>query len=272
LAALLLLAGCRGGGLLGRELVSQAKDMKFGGGGDRGNKKVPPAFDTAPFDAERPALPPHYDGHDITKIYASFESAGRTPQDARKRPSGRSADRQMQGGTAGVYAFRESIGQGPPGNDLLYDEEHGSFKVRIRVEPCFDGEGNVRQDRLAFILVGYPNSKGPARAQAQTRWLLWEVSAADGPAFRERVEVDRAGAYLTAEGRVPRNEAPMGRDIAALLVCAPRAAAQGLSVGPGLSPTIEGSGFGHYYLICDFLELWVYDYATGRVFVKAKII
>ena len=270
---MLLLAGCRGGGLLGRELASQAKDMKFGGGsGEHKDKKVPPVFDTAPFDFSRAALPPHYDGHDITKVYASFESPGRTTPDGRKRPSKRPADRQVQSGTAGIYAFRESIGQGPPGNDLLYDEEHGSFKVRIRVEPCFDGEGNVRQDRLAFVLVGYPNKQGPAQVQRPTRWLLWEVSAADGPAFRERVEVDRAGAYLTAEGRVPRNEAPMGRDIAALLVCAPRAAAQGLSVGPGLSPTIEGSGFGHYYLICDFLELWVYDYATGRVFVKAKII
>ncbi len=63
----------------------------------------------------------------------------------------------------------------------------------------------------------------------------------------------------------------MPKDISVLLVCAPRASAEGLSIGPGLSPTIPGNGFGHYYLMSDLLELWVYDYATGRVFLKEQI-
>lgn len=136
----------------------------------------------------------------------------------------------------------------------------------------FDAQGNVVTDRLAFIVAGYPGKKGRAPRQEATRWLLWEVAAADSPLLHRKIEVDRSGAYITAEGKVPQNDPPVPRDISVLLVCAPRASAEGLSVGPGLSPTIEGSGFAHYYLITDILELWVYDYATGRVFVKARII
>jgi hypothetical protein len=85
------------------------------------------------------------------------------------------------------------------------------------------------------------------------------------------MEMDRSGTFITAEGKVPPADAPLPKDISALLVCAPRTAGEGLSAGPGMSPTIAGSGFRHYYLRSDLLELWVYDYRTGRIFVKEKI-
>jgi hypothetical protein len=265
---MLLLIGCRGP--LGREMASQAKDVKFGGDGHK-DKKTPIVFDTAPFDLNRAGLPPHYNGHDITEVYASLEPGGQPLQKRGKRPARRSADRDRESGTTDVYAFRESVAPGPPGNQFWYDEDHSSFRVRIRVEPCFDAQGNVVTGRLAFVVAGYPNKKGRAPGQEATRWLLWEVSVADSPSLQKRIQAETYGAFITLEGKVPLEETPLPRNISVLLVCAPRKAVEGLSVGPGLSPTIEGSGFGHYYLISDLLELWVYDYATGRVFLKAKI-
>ena len=108
-----LLFGCRGGGLLGRELGSHGKDVQFGGGHKNG--KAPIIFDTTPFDASNADLPPHYNGHDITEVYASFESGQHTRHEATQPGPG------QHGGSAGenehgdLYAFRVSIAAGPPG-------------------------------------------------------------------------------------------------------------------------------------------------------------
>ncbi len=131
LAALLLLAGCRGGPL-GRELASQARDIKLGGGQHK-DEKAPIVFDAAPFDLGRASLPPRYNGNDITEVYDSFDSGGQTLQKGKKRPPRPPADRD-KGATTAVYAFRESIAPGPPGNDFEYDADHCAFKIRIRVE------------------------------------------------------------------------------------------------------------------------------------------
>ena len=260
LAAAPLLFGCRGGGLLGRELASRAKDVQFGGG--HKNDKAPIIFDTSPFDAGRSDLPPHYNGHDITEVYASFESGQHTGH----------GEEGPEAAWAAGHAFRESIAAGPPGNQLWYDADHGLFKVRIRVEPCFDAEGNIEAEKFALVVVGYHHeAKGRLPAQEATKWILWEVSGTDGQSLGKKIEGDRSGAYISLHGKTSTDEPPLPKDISVLLVCAPRASAEGLSIGPGLSPTIPGNGFGHYYLISDLLELWVYDYATGRVFLKEQI-
>jgi hypothetical protein len=272
----LLLFGCRAGPL-GRELASRAKDWQ-GWDTKKKEKAVPVVFDTAPFDVKRASLPPCYNGHDITKVYESFESGSSAQENgesrAMQRPVAPSADGRGEG--TGARAFRESIAPGPPGNQLWYDADRGAFKVRIRVEPFFDPEGNVEKDRVAFVLAGYHDrTERPVawdRQDSRTRWLLWEVSVADGPGLREKMETDRAGTFITAAGRVPPGDAPLSEEnISALLVCVPRTAGEGLSLGPGMSPTMAGSGFRHYYLGSDLLELWVYDYRTGQVFVKETL-
>jgi len=271
---MLLFFGCRGSPL-GQELASRARVWQPNR--EKKEKTVPVVFDTAPFDVKRASLPPCYDGHDITKVYESFESGGSPPDNGKNRPVPRPAAWAADGESEGVdaYAFRESIGPGPPGNQFWYDAERGTFKVRIRVEPFFDPAGNIGRDRVAFVIAGYPKKTErdltPDQEASRTRWLLWEVSVVDGPGLREKMEVDRSGTFITAEGKVPPAGASLPKDISALLVCATRTAGEGLSPGPGLSPTITGSGFRHYYLKSDLLELWVYDYRTGRIFVKVKI-
>ncbi len=258
---MLFLFGCRGGPV-GRELASKARDWQPNW--EKKEKKVPVAFDAAPFDVKRVDLPPRYDGHDIVKVYGSLDSGGVHPENGENLPP-----------PPATYAFRETISPGPPGNQFWYDADHCSFKVRIRVEPFFDSEGNIGPDRVAFVIVGYPGKAEHATTQDQetvrTRWLLWEVSVADDPGLRRKMEKDRSGTFITVDGKVPPADAPLPKDISVLLVCMPRAAGEGLSAGPGMSPTIAGSGFRHYYLGSDLLELWVYDYRTGRVFVKEKI-
>ncbi len=271
---MLLFVGCRGGPL-GRELASRARDWQPNW--EQKEKTVPVVFDAAPFDVKRASLPPCYDGHDIMKVYESFEPGGSPLENGENRPGQRAAAPAANGESegAGAYAFRETIAPGPPGNQFWYDADHCTFKVRIRVEPFFDPEGNIVRDRVAFVIAGYPNKteRAPARDReaSVTRWLLWEVSVADGPGLREKMHTDRSGTFIAAEGKVPPADAPLPKDISALLVCTTRTAGEGLSVGPGLSPTIAGSGFRHYYLNADLLELWVYDYRTGRIFVKEKI-
>jgi hypothetical protein len=264
---MLLFLGCHGGGPLGHGPAS----------GDNREKTIPVVFDTAPFDMKRTSLPPGYDGHDITKVYRSFESGSRLPENGENQAVERLAAPVASGESEGpgAYAFKESIAPGPPDNQLWYDADRGTFKVRIRVEPFFDSAGNSERNRFAFVIVGYPKKTERVltgdQGASRTRWLLWEVSVADGPGLRQRMEMDASGAFIGAEGKVLRADAPLLKDISALLVCAPLTAAEGLSVGPGMSPTIAGSGFRHYYLKSDLLELWVYDYRTGRIFVKKKI-
>ncbi len=188
-------------------------------------------------------------------VYASFESGQHTRHEATQPGPG------QHGGSAGesehgdLYAFRVSIAAGPPGNHLWYDADHGLFKVRIRVEPCFDAEGNIETENFALVVVGYHHeAKGRAPAQEATRWILWEVSGTDGQSLGKKIEGDRSGVYISLHGKTSTDEPPLPKDISVLLVCAPRASAEGLSIGPGLSPTIPGNGFGHYYLVSDLLE------------------
>ena len=271
---MLLFVGCRGGPL-GRELASRARDWQPNW--EQKEKTVPVVFDAAPFDVKRASLPPCYDGHDIMKVYESFEP-GAAPRRTVKTGRG-SGPRHRQ--RTGKARGPEPMRSGRPSPPALRAISSGTTRI---IAPSRSASGSSPfstpretswKTRVAFVIAGYPNKteRGPARDReaSVTRWLLWEVSVADGPGLREKMHTDRSGTFIAAEGKVPPADAPLPKDISALLVCTTRTAGEGLSVGPGLSPTIAGSGFRHYYLNADLLELWVYDYRTGRIFVKEKI-
>jgi len=255
LLMLVLLMGCHGP--LARQLTSKVRDWQPSGErGERKEKATPRAFDATPFDVTRTKLPSAYEGNDIVKVYASFE--------------------QGSAGGTDVRAFRESLSPGPPGNDLWYDGSRSIFKVRIRVEPFFDSAGNVDGNRVSFVVAGYSGKAGSRQKRdqeaPQEEWLLWEVSTENGKRLREKIEMDRSGPFLVTEGRVPPQADISIKDIAALLVCRPRSAQEGISVATGSPSGIEGRGFMHYYLKSYLLELWVYDYRTGQIFAKNKIL
>jgi hypothetical protein len=246
LLLLILLVGCRGGGPLARELTSRAEDWQPKR--EETQKAAPLAYDTAPFDVKRTDLPPAYDGNDIKKVYESFEQGQAKGTDA--------------------YAFRESLAPGPPGNELWYDRDRGIFKIRIRVEPVFDPMGNIDEDKASFPIAGYSEKMKSRRKKEDTsekKWLLWEVSVAG------KIGTAKSGVFLETEGRVPPRSDPLPRDISLLLVCRPRSSQEVFSTATGSPAAIEGRVFMHYYLKSDLLELWVYDYKTGRIFDKKKI-
>ncbi len=251
LLLLVLLVGC--GGPRGH-----APDFGDGDGPPHGpgrEEAAPRAFDTAPFDLRKMQLPPAYEGHDVAAVYSAFE--------------------QRQAGGMGVYAFRENLAPGPPGNDFSYNRDRGAFKVRIRIEPFYDAAGNVDESLVSFVIAGYAGAGKPERKYdreaREKKWLLWEVSLDNGRSLQELARRDRLGAFLSIEGKVPREPETLPRDISALLVCRPRSAQEGLSTTVDVPSAVEGSAFRHYYLKSDLVEVWVYDHKTGRVFSKQRI-
>lgn len=243
---LVLLAGC---GPLSHGLNSRTGDLQP----NRKARATARTFDTAPFDLARTKLPSAYEGHDIMKVYSSFE----------------------QGTARGteVFAFRVSLAPGAPGNELSHDEDRRVFTTRIQIEPFWDSAGNVEQNRVSFMIAGYSGTSGSEssneRGASQRRWLLWEVSVSSDQDFRKRAKADRSGAFLAMEAPEP----PQYRsgEISALLVCRPRSSSEGFSTTVGSPPVLDGRGFMHYYLKSDLLELWMYDYRTGRILGKDKI-
>lgn len=237
---LILLAGC---GLFSHGVKSGT-----------GTKAAARTFDTAPFDLERGKLPPAYEGHDITKVYSSFEQGTAKGTD--------------------VFAFRLSLAPGAPGNELSHDSDRKVFKTFVRIEPFWNSAGNVEASRVSFMIAGYSGASGSQspdeRGASQRRWLLWEVSVDNDRNFGEKAKADRSGAFLVMEAPEPPQY--KSGEISVLLVCRPRSAGEGFSTTVGSPPVLNGGGFMHYYLKSDLLELWMYDYKTGRILGKDKIV
>jgi hypothetical protein len=103
---MLLFFGCSGGPL-GREPASRAKE-RHGGDREKKEKRTHVVFDTAPFDVKRASLPPHYDGHDIMKVYESLKPGGTPPEDGENRPRTGEArgSAPMRSGRASPRALR----------------------------------------------------------------------------------------------------------------------------------------------------------------------